>query len=486
MSAEGLPSLGIAATLDIGHFDSSLAVFFDSAEPQKSLMAGAVSNLTLQDVVKSFLAGDIRSPIDDALSKISIHGTHRFDVPGTLGANLDNLKLDEVSQAFQSKGGIKIPADVSQLHLVTIEKGRRWNLTDLTTLRHYQLEKKGDAITVSIEAQFYFAPEQTMIGAARFPTGFYINAALDIFGFRATSTVSIDANRGISIDAELSKITIGGESLFSLMAAQGSGGVRVSVSSFSQPSAQDPQLRSPHFYLNGALCLLGIKESVYASVSSAGVQFSLQGNLAPRVHFELSGKFSGAQDLGVSGSASVGIGSVDLGVLGKVKLDTDVAASLSVGVQGPKVFAEAKASFKALGQGYQIGSFQLSTQASSLADFAKTIEQKVASIFTDLFKDVNQWANAVQKGCIEGVDDVGAVLTDVYSVPAKEAEKMVKSMGKQSAKLAKELGNVAVDTGNSIAKGAESTGKSVEKGVESAGKSVGHAIGGLFHKKHKH
>jgi hypothetical protein len=430
--------------------------------------------LNLRDIVKSFLAVNINSPIDDVLQKISLAGTHRFEVPASFASDLDNLKLDELSKTFQTLGNTKIPSDLSQLHLVVIEKNHKWNLTDLTTMHHYQLEKKSNVIVVSLEAQFYFAPEQTYIGTAPFPAGFYINGALDILGFRATATISIDANRGICIDGKMSKIIIGKESLLSITAAQGNGGAQVSVASYSLPSAQEPLLRSPHFYLNGQISLLGVKQGVFITISSSGAQFEIKGNLAPRMSFDLLGHFSDPQNLGVGGSASAGIGKVDLGKLGKVKLDTDVKASLNLGVQGQKIFAEVKASFGALGHNYQIASFQLDTQTSALADLANTIEKKVESVFNDLFKDVNQWSKAVQNGCVEGVDDVGKVLTDVYSMSTETANKVLNSMGKETIKVVNSIGNTAVSTGTAIVK---DTGSA----LNSAGKS----ITGLFSKKKK-
>ena len=321
VSGQGLPSLGITATLAVGKFHSSLAVFFDSVDPSKSLLAGAVSDLTLGDVVGAMLAGNLPSSIDDVLDKVAIQGTNRFEIPGNLADSLDSLKLDGVAQAFQSKGKIPIPSDVSQVHVVVLEKSRRWHLTDLTKMRHYQLEKKGDAIAVSIEAQFYFAPAPTSIGSMPFPAGFYINGALDFLGYKAQATIDINASRGIAVDARMDKIVLLKEELFSLAAESGPGGPRLSISTYG----------SPHFSLNGGMTFLGLKRGVLANVSRHGVEFELRGALVKGVDFDVDARF-GRSGLSASGRVKVDVGTIDLGALGKVKINTGLDVDIDIDI----------------------------------------------------------------------------------------------------------------------------------------------------------
>ena len=325
----GLPSLGLVGTIDVKKFESSIAVFFDSADPGKSLVAGSVSSLTMKDIIDS-LAGKVgSSSVDDFLSSIAIKGTGQFNIPDIAG-DLDSLNFDKVASAFAG-AKVKIPAESSQLLLNTNQKGALWHLTDMTNMRHYQLKKNGDAIEVSIEPQFYFAPEQTAVGTIRFPQGFYLNAAFSFAGFDASATIDISVNNGISIDAQMDKISLLDDKIFSIAADKGGGGPKLSVSSFAQPNNPVAEFRQPHFYINGALTLLGIKEGIYANVSSQGVDFSLQGELVPGVQFDVDARF-GKAGFGASGSAKVGIGTIDLGSLGKAKINTKVEVTLDIDI----------------------------------------------------------------------------------------------------------------------------------------------------------
>src|SRR6185436_18909065 len=205
------------------------------------------------------------------------------------------------------------------------------HLTDLTAMRHYQLRKSGDKIQVSIAPQFYFAPQATSIGTQRYPQAFYLNAAISFAGFDASVKVDISAGKGIAVDAQLDKITILDESLFSISALQGGGGPKLSLATFQQPSQPDERFRPPHFYLNGRMSLLGARTGVYASISAQGIDLELQGSLVSGVSFDLDVRF-GKAGLGAAGSCKVGIGTVDLGSLGKAKINTtlDVAVDLEL------------------------------------------------------------------------------------------------------------------------------------------------------------
>ncbi len=323
----GLPSLGVTATIDVKEFESSIAVFFDSADPSRSLVAGSVSSLTLKDVVDTLAGKVASSSVDAVLSTISIKGTDQFTIANVADA-LDGLDAARISAAF-ADAKVKIPAASSQLLVSTAQKGALWHLTDLTTLRHYQLKKSGDAIAVSLDPQFYFAPQQTAIGTIKFPQGFFLDAALSLAGFDVGAKIEVSANQGISVDAQMDKISLVDDKLFSIAAMQGGGGPRLSLSTFAQPSNPVAQFRQPHFYVNGALTLLGIKEGIYASVSTQGVDLALTGELVPGVQFDVDARF-GKGGLGAAGSAKVGIGTVDLGSLGKAKINTRLDVSVEV------------------------------------------------------------------------------------------------------------------------------------------------------------
>ncbi|MBN1208744.1 MAG: hypothetical protein JXB05_28035 [Myxococcaceae bacterium] len=442
----GIPSLGVAATIDVKKFQSSVAVFFDSTDPSRSLVAGSLSDLTLEDVVDSLVGGAAPSPLDEILGGIAVKGTREFSIPGDLADELDGLAFDKVSSAFSTAAKIQIPSSASQLLLVVNKKGSAWHLTDLTTMRHYQLEKRGDTIAVSIAPQFYFAPQATSIGSLRYPQGFYLNAAIAFLGFKAEATIDISTSKGASIDAQMDRIALGNEKLFCISAEQGPGGPRISASTFTQPDHPVKEFRPPHFYVNGSLVLLGIKRSVYASLSSKGLVFDLQGPLVPGVNFNVQARLGG-DGLDASGEIKVGVGTLDLGKLGKVRLQTELKGKLELEISAKEIVIAAEASFEFTGQQVHIGRFKLDAKPDVLKELPEQLARRAEKELTALFSDMGKWASAVQDGLVDGVQDTAKVFEDVYGKGAKEASK-------------------------EVSKGAKKAGKEVSKGAKKAGKKL--------------
>ena len=356
----GIPSLGIAATIDVKQFESSVAVFFDSTDPTRSLVAGSLSDLTMKDVVATLVGGAPTSSIDGVLSSIAIRGTRTFTIPADLAGDLDGRAFDKIASAFASAARIQIPSSSSQLLLVVNRKGAAWHLTDLTAMRHYQLKKAGDKIQVSIAPQFYFAPQPTFIGTQKYPQAYYLNAAISLAGFDLEATVDISTGKGVAVDAHMDKITVVDEALFSISALKGGGGPAISFATFAQPGQAVEKFRPPHFYVNGQLSFLGVKQGIYASVSEHGIDFELIGQLVPGVSFDVDVRF-GKAGLGAAGSCKVGVGTIDLGALGKAKVNTtlDVAIDLDLD-QKPRTVSLAR------GQSYGPGTTVRANELMSL------------------------------------------------------------------------------------------------------------------------
>ena len=326
----GIPSLGIAATIDTKAFSSSVAVFFDSTDPTRSLVAGSLGTLSARDVLDAF-AGGLKTELDEVLEGIAIKGTHEFTLPGELGTRLDGLEYDQVSAAFAG-AKYSLPATSQGLTIVPKSKGSSWHLTDMTTMRHYELDKRGDKIRARISPQFYFAPQPTAIGTIRFPQAFDVSAAISFAGFNAEATVDISPNKGLCFEGRMDKIVLLDEKLFSIQALQGNGGPELSLSTFAQPTNPVPERRSPHFHLNGKLTMLGVDRGIHASVTRHGVDFELVGKLAKGVTFDIAARF-GKAGLAASGDLQVGVGTLDLGPLGKAKLDTELDVEVDIAIE---------------------------------------------------------------------------------------------------------------------------------------------------------
>ncbi|AKJ02643.1 hypothetical protein ATI61_11732 [Archangium gephyra] len=466
----GIPSLGVACTIDVKKFQSSLAVFFDSTDPSRSLVAGSISSLTLKDVTDSLLGVvGLKTPLDEVLETIAIKGTREFSLPGSLASELDGLAFDKVATAFAA-AKVAIPSSSQQLTLVVNAKGSSWHLTDLSTMRHYELTKRGDSIQVQIAPQFYFAPQPTAIGTIKYPQGYYINAAISFAGFDAAATIEISQSKGFSVDAQMDKIVLVDEQLFALTAAQGGGGPRISISTFNQPANPVQEFRPPHFYINGSLTMLGLKRSIYASVTTKGIEFELQGKLLPGVDFDVEARF-GKSGLEAGGKVKVGVGTIDLGPLGKAKINTDLEAELELEL-GKEVELMLDSSFDFAGQHFKIAKFKVDAKADALAKLPEQMAKKVEAALRDVFKDVNQWANAVGKGFMDGVDDTEKVFRDVYGKSAQEAKALANSIGRGVNQAGKAIEGAAKDTGKAVEGAAKDTGKAVESAAKSAGKEL--------------
>ncbi|MGH3831249.1 MAG: hypothetical protein ACRDRS_12525 [Pseudonocardiaceae bacterium] len=387
---EGIPSLGIAATIDTSRFEASVAVFFDSANPAKSLVAGSVSSLTLADVLAVFLPEIGPTPLDGILSQIALKGTGTFSVPGSVGAALDTLDMASVSAAF-AQAHVTIPANTSQVLIVNPDRhvapGTRWYLTDLTAdsgsgLRHYELATQPDGtIAVSLSPQFYCAPQATSIGTFVYPQGFFITTAIDLFGWHASVTVIISGSSGIAIDAALDPIIIASAQLLSLTGYQGAGGPALSLATFTQPNEPQPTFRPPHFFASGDLRFLGLNlANFYIDITSQGFVFDIVGNVLPLVTFDLHGHFRSDTDFAAGGSLTAGFSnvSVDLGLSsGPVSLNTNAIATVDVSYDGNAIVATCRFTFDFQGQSVQVANFELDVTTGPLADIRQIILDRI-------------------------------------------------------------------------------------------------------------
>ncbi|MCJ8269268.1 MAG: hypothetical protein MJK04_07670, partial [Psychrosphaera sp.] len=160
LSYAGVPSLGVAGTIDIKDISSSIALFFDGNDPSKSVFAGAISDISLAEITSVFAnVKKLPKGIGKVLKQINLSGTGEFVMPAKTTTALDDLDLSVVSAAFNQHGGIKLTGGDSTLSLVIKTAGKKWSLTDLgDMMKHYSIEKTSKGIVVSLDAQVYVAP----------------------------------------------------------------------------------------------------------------------------------------------------------------------------------------------------------------------------------------------------------------------------------------------------------------------------------------
>lgn len=514
VSWSGIPSLGLAATIDVSSFSSSIAVMFDSTDPSKSLFAGSVSDLTLADVA-STLAGAKKLPNDlrKVLAGFGLSGTQPFSIPAATSTALDDLELEAVAQAFKA-AGVPISSAPGSTLLVVGKAGKSWQLTDLRNkMRHYQLEKKGKNIRVTVNAQVYCAPQATTIGKLRFDQGFYLNGTLTVLGVSSTTTVEVSPNKGLAIDTSIDRsVVIYKKSFFSLSDKSGKKGPRLSVSTFSQPTRKDPRFRKPHFYLDGQIVLLGVKSSAFVQVTSGGAKFAIENEQSAKLggkgvsgraktQMRLSGQV-GAKALTAGGKVSVELsGSLTLGKLkaggksvdlGKIKLDFAVEATTEVGFANGKAYAKLSGRFVFQKEKFSFKT-TLSVDQASLAKVERVVSKELEKLFTDAIKGPEKWVKWVNKGAVEGFKDAkkaAKTLKNVYRKSSKDTAKLLKGAGFAAEEVGDALQDAFKLSKNAMKDALEGAGyatKTVEKvtskffdSVGDEAKKLGKSIGKLF------
>ena len=270
--------------------------------------------------------------------------------------------------------------------------------------------------------------------------------------------------KGFAIEAQLDKIVLVDEKLFSIVAAKGSGGPQVSIATFSQPNHPVAEYRLPHIFINGSLRLLGLSLSLYARVTIAGIEFDLDGTLLPGVNFDVTALF-GKTGLEAHGTVKVGIGTLDLGALGKAKINTNVEADLDldIDVNPANIELTLEASFEFAGQTIKVAKFKCDAKPDTFAKLPELLGKQMEAALREVFKDAGQWANAVGKGVMDGVTDTEKVFKNVYGKSDQAAKELAKQAGSGVKQAEKAVDSAVSSAGKEVSKGANSVKKSVQE-----------------------
>lgn len=514
MNWGGIPSVGIAGELDLPNISSSVAVLFDANDPSKSLVAGAISDLTLADVVKTLAqVKQLPQPFGKVLKQIGVKGTDPFTLPVETGAALDSLDYTTVATAFKA-AKVTIPSSSKDLLLVVQEKGKRWQLTDIkNNMTHYQLVKTPKGIRVSVEAQIYIAPQASQIGTQRFSQGFFLNGTLLVHGLQWTSTVNINARKGISVDSSLAKpLIVYKKNFFCVSNVKGNTGPVVSLSTFNQPRHKEVKFRKPHFYLSGKMLLLGLDvASAFVQVGQSGLIFSIEENTRCRVGcksfsgsftsgFDLEGNFTSLEQFGANGDVHVNIkGKIVLSKLGHIKgavgsalnelgnISVNLAfkGALGAGFAKKKAYATVSGSFKFLGANVKLKE-KLNVDGKAVEDLGDLVYNELKKVAKNVSGTAEKWADAVKKGVVEGIRDVeqtGRVLKNVFRKSANDTAKVLNTMGHSVDDVGKVLKNTYKQSGKEAAKifkGLGKDSKQVAKSLRNTFKMSAKDVGGIM------
>lgn len=269
-----LPSFGFSAQIDGLGYDAAIALIVNTVNPRDSGFLGAISNISLSNVVK-FLSGanNIPNPFDEILPEFAIKGIDQFTLSDNITQALISRDADAISKAFEST----VNLNPKELFIVHIDE-KSWSITDWSNQAHYIVN---NGITVYKEAQVYCVFEDFQIGDLKFPQGFHMDGNLDILG--ATSTIKVEINKGLGIliEDQLSPIVFPSEGPKILKIGDGNQGPSISLCTYSQKNS-DGTTTSPHFYLKGKISLLDIaSEDMAISISKAGFSFYFVTKIGP-------------------------------------------------------------------------------------------------------------------------------------------------------------------------------------------------------------
>ncbi|MBZ4422662.1 hypothetical protein [Myxococcus sp. RHSTA-1-4] len=475
INTQAIPTLGIAATVDVASFNSSIAVLFDSVNPGRSMFAGAVSELTLHDVVTTIAGAPVPSVMSKVLTGFGLHGTRTFQLPDSVAAALDSRDLATVADAFQQHGQVRIPSGHQSVLLTVNARGRAWHLTDLTTMTHYELKRDGTNIRVSLQPQIYCAPQATTIGALSFPMGFQVHGGLEFFGLRAETDVIVNPMKGIAVDVDVEPLIIGKREFLSITGYKGKSHPRLSLSTFTQPQLE-ADFREPHAFLSAGVKLLGLEVAgLLISISDQGFAFGLTERPSTTLSYELKARFKDPSDFTCGGRAEAGIDTtLDLGALGTLRLETRVDGKLDLGYSGGKLWARCTGEFRFQGQRFNIATFDLAIKDDTLLALGKDLQDKAEALVRKFLEQGTAWLEWVRQGAILGFETAEAVadvlMNQFRQTPEAAARglRLLNHTGAEAAQALETIYGIGGDAAGVAMKAAGYSSKQIATGLRTA------------------
>ncbi|HET8847058.1 MAG TPA: hypothetical protein VFN35_36690, partial [Ktedonobacteraceae bacterium] len=340
---------------------------------------------------------------------------------------------------------------------------------DLSTMKHYSLQRQGQSIAVALQPQLYVAPEPTFIGTMRFEQAFTVIARLDFLLIQTQITIQVNVKQGILVEVSLAPIILLNRDFCSITGAKGQSNPQLSLATYQQPQLSDPQLRDPHLLISGNLRLLGVDlAGMYLLINEHGLRFQFVGQVNPVLHLDLNGTFDSLSSLKASATLLVGIkNTLTLSNLGVISVETTVNGTLSVSYQTSTATATFKGSFLFQGISCVLPMLTLQTDRRALQEIADTLWPQISDALTKVLKNADQWLTWVQSGVIQKAgrtaEEVGKVLMSVYQLSSNEiAAKTQKFLNYDMNGVAKALKG-AGKTANEVVTTLRSLGYTAEK-----------------------
>lgn len=375
------------------------------------------------------------------------------------------------------------------------------------------------------DLSFYFAENVVVLpdGTIAQP-GFAFSGTLSIFGFGAHADLSIGATTGISGDAMMAPLN-----LANVLSITGDGPGRTQTyaevdgqwqrtdnrgvvrtnpppptreGTVVEPGGPILHISShgePYLHLDIRVSLFDIANyEVEADITNAGITFELGYDLAGVADFKLDCTLKDWTSFNAQEQFTLGldeqVGPIEIAGIncGSIHLQADLAANLSIGISSDSFWMMVSGGFDFEGLSLSLPPLQLSVSPAQLSQLPEMIVQQIkdnaSEIFKDLFEDLGRYAELVRNGIITGIDDLGAVLKNVYNVAAEDAARIMQEMGRGVEEIAASLqtaygytADAAAATLNALGYGANEIGNVMFKvyglapdGVAAVLKGVGY------------
>ncbi len=472
---EGIPSFGFAATIQVGTFNSSIAIFIDTSVPTQSLFAGSISDVTLDEVlgpIVGLVEGSVPPAIENLLKQVSLKGVESFTLPASLADSLNKRDPTPVIAAFAT-AGVTISSDPKVISILGSSKAGAWAVTDLSTLTHYHLSTSGGSIAGEKEAQVTCVPQTTQIGSLPPVTPrFQLSGELDVFGMTGIVDIDVVQSQGLAIEANLSPVHILNDQLLSITDANDkTKGPYLSLCSYQKDG------KAPHADASAEVSLLGLTQSLNIQISESGASFQLS-STAVVYQYSISVVLNGS-GFNASGSAQVGFDkTLDLGLLGSISIDTTIGGAVNVSVTGSQARAGFSGSFTFQGHSFSTGQVTLDVTRASLENLAdELVSAAVTAIKNFLLSDLNpsQWLNWVKQNIIPDIaqdaKQVGQVLGSLYHQSADQIASethQILGYGADAAAVALEAANFTADVATQALAAAGFTATEIADAIKNA------------------
>ena len=282
------------------------------------------------------------------------------------------------------------------------------------------------------------------IGSEHFEPGLALQGLFETFGLGMFVQIKISADNGVFARGALKdKIQLG--NVFVVSNAAGDG----------PPEMQLDTANSPFLKITGKVFLLGLSQSIDASLDKSGFSLRIEENLGI-ARYELDCQVSSLSNFRTNGSFSFGL-KADIGPiqltsggpsLGKIKLDTGFDGSLDLSLMDRVFSARIDGSFSFVGITLNLPTISLSVSPNSIEEIPELVKQKIIDnakdVFEYLFNDAGKWLKAVGDDLIEIAEDatekakqVAYVLRDQFKQSPDQIAIQLRDIGVQADSIAK-------------------------------------------------